>query len=80
MSEIEAEAIQESGINVVTVKVEDKLVKVIGNGTVWLNSFVEVDAAELGIEERVNYAALKEILDNTDEKDLYKKLESEYKE
>ena len=70
-----AEAIQESGINVVTIKVEDKLVKVIGNGTVWLNSFVEVDAAELGIEERVNYAALKEILDNTDEKDLYKKLE-----
>ena len=70
-----AEAIQESGINVVTVKVEDKLVKVIGNGTVWLNSFVEVDAAELGIEERVNYAVLKEILDNTDEKDLYKKLE-----
>ena len=70
-----AEAIQESGINVVTVKVEDKLVKVIGNGTVWLNSFVEVDAAALGIEERVNYAVLKEILDNTDEKDLYKKLE-----
>ena len=70
-----AESIQESGVNVVTIKVEDKLVKVIGNGTVWLNSFVEVDAAELGIEERVNYAALKEILDNTDEKDLYKKLE-----
>jgi len=70
-----AEAIQESGINVVTVKVEDKLVKVIGNGTVWLNSFVEVDAASLGIEERVNYAVLKEILDNTEEKDLYKKLE-----
>ena len=70
-----AESIQEAGINVVTVKVEDKLVKVIGNGTVWLNSFVEVDAAELGIEERVNYAVLKEILDNTDEKDLYKKLE-----
>ena len=70
-----AESIQESGVNVVTVKVEDKLVKVIGNGTVWLNSFVEVDAASLGIEERVNYAALKEILDNTDEKDLYKKLE-----
>jgi len=70
-----AEEIQESGINMVTVKVEDKLVKVIGNGTVWLNSFVEVDAASLGIEERVNYAALKEILDNTPEKDLYKKLE-----
>ncbi len=70
-----AESIQESGINVVTVKIEDKLVKVIGNGTVWLTSFVDVDAESLGIEERVNYAVLKEILDNTEEKDLYKALE-----
>ncbi len=71
-----AESIQEAGINNVTIKVEDKLVKVIGNGTVWLNSFVDVDATELGIDERVNYAVLKEILDNTDDKELYKALES----
>jgi len=70
-----AHEIQESGINSVTVKVEDKLVKVIGNGTVWINSFVDVDAESLGIEERVNYRVLKEILDNTDNKDLYKTLE-----
>ena len=76
ISEETAEAIQEAGINIVTVKVEDKLVKVIGNGTVWINSFVDVDAEELGIDERVNYAVLKEILDNTPEKELYKALES----
>ena len=70
-----AEAIQEAGINIVTVKVEDKLVKVIGNGTVWISSFVDGDLSELGIEERVNYAVLKEILDNTESKDLYKALE-----
>ena len=75
-----AEEIQEAGINVVTLKIEDKLVKVIGNGTVWINSFVEVDAASLGIEERVNYVVLKEILDNTEEKDLYKKLEESVEE
>ena len=76
ISEETAEAIQEAGINIVTVKVEDKLVKVIGNGTVWINSFVDVDAEELGIDERVNYAVLKEILDNTPEKELYKALEN----
>ena len=76
ISEEVAEAIQEAGINIVTVKVEDKLVKVIGNGTVWINSFVDVDAEELGVDERVNYAVLKEILDNTPEKELYKALEN----
>ncbi len=70
-----AHDIQESGINKVVLKVEDKLVNVIGNGTVWINSFIDVDAESLGIEERVNYRVLKEILDNTDNNDLYKKLE-----
>ena len=70
-----AEAIQESGINEVKVKVEDKIVKIIGNGTVWINSFVDGDLSELGIEERVNYAVLKEILANTKAKDLYKAIE-----
>ena len=70
-----AHEIQEAGINSVTVKVDDREVKVIGNGTVWIDSFIDVDAESLGIEERVNYRVLKEILDNTEEKDLYKKLE-----
>ena len=73
-----AEAIQESGVNEVKVKVEDKIVNVIGNGTVWLESFVDGDLSELGIEERVNYAVLKEILADTNEKDLYKTLEENY--
>ena len=70
-----AEAIQESGINEVKVKVEDKIINVIGNGTVWINSFVDGDLSELGIEERVNYAVLKELIETTKEKDLYKALE-----
>ncbi len=73
-----AEKIQEAGINEVSVKVEDKIVKVIGNGTVWIGSFVDGDLTELGIEERVNYAVLKEILADTKEKDLYKTLEENY--
>ena len=70
-----AEAIQESGINEVKVKVEDKIINVIGNGTVWISSFVDGDLSELGIKERVNYAVLKEILETTKQKDLYKALE-----
>ena len=73
-----AEAIQESGINAVKVKVEDKIINVIGNGTVWLKSFVDGDLSELGIEEKVNYAVLKEILATTKEKELYKALENNY--
>ena len=78
ITEEKAEAIQEAGINEVTVKVEDKLVKVIGNGTVWISSFVDGDLSELGFEERVNYAVLKEIIETTNSKDLYKALEENY--
>ncbi len=71
-----AEAIQEAGINLVKVKIEDKVVNVIGNGTVWINSFVDGDLSELEIEERVNYAVLKELIENNkDPKDLYKAIE-----
>ena len=70
-----AEAIQEAGINEIKVKVEDKIINVIGNGTVWISSYVDGDLSELGIKERVNYAVLKEILETTKQKDLYKALE-----
>ena len=70
-----AEAIQEAGINEIKVKVEDKIINVIGNGTVWISSYVDGDLSELGIKERVNYAVLKEILETTKSKDLYKALE-----
>ncbi len=76
ITEETAEAIQEAGINLVKVKIEDKVVNVIGNGTVWINSFVEGDLSELEIEERVNYAVLKELIENNkDPKDLYKAIE-----
>ena len=57
----------------VNIKVEDKIIKVIGNGTVWLSSYVDGDLSELGIEERVNYAVLKEILDTYNDNNEYYK-------
>ncbi len=65
-----AEEIQNSGINVVSVKVGEKAVKVIGNGTVDIHKFV--DLKDLKVKEYVNYEVLKNILENTNKKDLEK--------
>ncbi len=64
--------IQNLGINIVDVKVEDKKVRIIGNGTVDITKFVDID---LEIKELVNYEVLKNILENTDKKDLKKIIE-----
>lgn len=76
-----ADEIQNSGINVVEVRVEDKPVKIIGNGTVNIHKFVtNVDISDLHFKEMVNYEVLKSILDNTEEKDLHHALEQRYEE
>ena len=70
-----AEEIQNSGINVVDVKVEDKKLRIIGNGTVDIRAFVtEKILKDVKVKELVNYEVLKNILDNTEEKDLAKVL------
>ena len=76
-----ADEIQNSGINVVEVRVEDKPVKIIGNGTVNIHNFVtNVDISDLHFKEMVNYEVLKNILDNTEEKDLHQAIEQRYEE
>ena len=67
--------IQNTGLNIVDVKVNDKKVRIIGNGTVNIHSFVtDVDISDLHFKEEVNYEVLKSILDTTDKKDLHKVL------
>ena len=67
-----AEAIQNAGINIVDVKVDDKKVRVIGNGTVNIHEYLPtVDVSDLHIKEYVNFDVLKSIVDTTDEKDLH---------
>ena len=74
-----ATEIQNSGINVVDVKYEDKKVRIIGNGTVDIKAYVSEDVLKnvkaKQIKELVNYEVLKNILENTDEKDLAKVIE-----
>ena len=61
-----AEEIKNLGINVVDIKVNDKKVRVIGNGTVNINKFVDIDLSDLHIKEDVNYEVLKNILETTE--------------
>ena len=76
-----AENIQNTGINIVDVKVNDNKVRIIGNGTVNIHKFVtDVDISDLHFKEEVNYEVLKSILDTTDKKDLHKVLKERKEE
>ena len=73
-----AQEIQNSGINSVQVKIGEKTVKVIGNGTVDIHKFVDLKNIE--IKEEVNYEVLKNILETTNKKDLEKVIEERKEE
>ena len=73
ITEEQAENIQNSGINIVDIKLNDKKVRVIGNGTVNIYKYLpNVDLKKVHFRENVNFAVLKNIIDNTEEKDLPK--------
>ena len=67
-----AKQIQNSGINIVDVKVNDRKVRIIGNGTVDIHAVLDIDFKDVVIKEEVNYEVLKNIIDTTEEKDLLK--------
>ena len=72
ISEEVAENIQNAGINVVDVKVEDSKVRIIGNGTVNIHKYLpSVDVSDLHIKEYVNFGVLKSIIDSTEEAKLH---------
>ena len=76
-----AEEIQNSGINAVDIKINDKKVRVLGNGTVNIHKFItDIDISDLHFKELVNYGVLKNILDNTSKEELHKILEERYDE
>ena len=62
--------IKNSGINSVDVKVGDSKVRIIGNGTVDIHKFLDIDLSDLHIKEDVNFAVLQNIIENTEEKKL----------
>ncbi len=76
-----AENVQNAGINIVDVKVDDKKVRVVGNGTVNIHKYLpNVDFSDLHIKEYVNYNVLKSIIDNTEESALHDTIKERYDE
>ena len=73
--------IQNTGINVIDLKINDRKIRIIGNGTVDIKAFVdEKTLKDIVIKEKVNYEVLKNILDNTDKKDLNKVIKERMEE
>ncbi|MBR5174274.1 MAG: DNA-directed RNA polymerase subunit beta, partial [Clostridia bacterium] len=69
-----ANRIQNSGINVVNLSYKDeegtmRTYKCIGNNTVDLDAFVDVDPKEIGVLEKVYYPHLKALMDELTDKD-----------
>ena len=54
--------IQNAGINIVYVDVEGKKVKIIGNNTVDISKYIDIDLSDLGVKGYVSSAVLNEIL------------------
>ena len=81
ISEEVAENIQNAGINSVDIMVGERKVRIIGNATCNIHAVLPtVDLSKLHFKEDVNYNVLKNIIDNTDEKDLVKTIEERYDE
>ena len=81
ISEEMARKIQDSGINIVNVKVNDKKVVIIGNGTVDIHNIVPENVLKgIKIKEEVNYAVLKHLLEEKDEKKLKKAIDENLSE
>ncbi|HPJ01594.1 MAG TPA: DNA-directed RNA polymerase subunit beta [Candidatus Limiplasma sp.] len=58
-----AKAIQNSGINSVSIKLENRTLKIVGNHFVEANEYLPFDPKSVGVLEMVHYPTLKQILD-----------------
>ena len=73
INEDNALQIECAGVNEVWVATEEKVIKVIGNGTAELSEFVDFNYKEFGLSEKGTYSVIKEILaENSDEEDIKK--------
>ncbi len=69
-----AEAADHAGVSVVWLSINDREIKVITNGTVDAQYFLNFDPAECGIDERVNFAELCSILETASNEDELREL------
>ncbi|MEY8001940.1 DNA-directed RNA polymerase subunit beta [Clostridium sp. Mt-5] len=64
--------IQQCGINIVDIQVEDSVLRIISNHFVDIRNFVDFNIDDLNIKENVHYPTLKEILDNYSDEESIK--------
>lgn len=64
--------IERAGVDTVFLNVEEHLVKVISNGMVDISDFVGFDCEELGVNEKVRFAVLREIMENNESEEQLK--------
>ena len=74
ISEETAIAIEKTGVPFVYLKINDAEVKVVANNMVDATDFLSFDVEEYGINEKVVFAALKEILETTSDVEEQKEL------
>ncbi|NLI57676.1 MAG: DNA-directed RNA polymerase subunit beta [Clostridium sp.] len=67
-----AEAIQNAGINQVTLNIDGKKVKVIGNDMVDIKDYISFNPQEIGITEKVKYSVLNSVLEENKDATLEK--------
>ncbi|MBQ5748572.1 MAG: DNA-directed RNA polymerase subunit beta, partial [Oscillospiraceae bacterium] len=65
ISREKAHMISERGVNEAVIVVDGKDLKIFSNGMVDMAKFVDFDPSEYGIREKVCFAALKELMENT---------------
>ena len=75
-----AEKIQNAGINEVSLLIDGKSFKVIGNDTVDIKAHIDFDISDTGINEKVRWKVLKQILDTSSEQNEIKRLLEERKD
>ena len=63
ISKEDAKEIQNSGINSVSIKMEDRTLKIVGNHFVDADGYLPFDPKDVGVLEMVHYPTLKAILD-----------------
>jgi len=64
LTRAQGEEIQRAGVDMAFVSVDDIEVKVLSNGMVDINDYVDFDCKEYGINEKVRFSVLREILES----------------
>ena len=61
--------IEDAGVNEVLLDLDEKQVKVVGNGMVSIRKYVDIDHKEFGIAEKVSFKVLTEIMESTESRE-----------